>query len=130
VRELLTPQVLLLAGVASVVTAVLGAVGTAWAVVRLPADYVKDRQRHTDPAVGFGVRLGKNLLGFCALLFGAVMAVPGVPGPGLVTILLGVMLLDFPGKYAAERWLVRLPIVHRAIDELRARFGREPLQLP
>jgi hypothetical protein len=30
------------------------------------------------------------------------MSVPGVPGQGLLTILLGVMLLDFPGRRSLE----------------------------
>ncbi|MCK7492419.1 MAG: hypothetical protein MZW92_13070 [Comamonadaceae bacterium] len=31
---------------------------------------------------------------------------PGIPGRGLLTILIGVMLLDFPGKRRIERRLV------------------------
>ena len=128
-RELLTPQVLAVLGAVSVVLAVGGAFVTGWVVVRIPADYFSDRQRHA-VTHSLAMRVGKNLLGFVALMLGAVMVLPGVPGPGLITILLGVMLLDFPGKYAFERWLVRLKPVHRAIDEVRHRFGREPLQLP
>lgn len=128
-KELLTPQVLVILGAASMLFAVLGTAATAWVVVRLPADYFKDRERSA-PNASLGVRVGKNLLGCCALVLGLLMVLPGVPGPGLITMLLGIVLLDFPGKYAAERWLVRLKVVHRWIDGLRVRFGRAPLELP
>ena len=113
---------------------VLGALGTAWVVVRIPSDYFTSRTRHAMPTRHPVARallvIGKNLLGVCVLLLGVVMTIPGVPGPGLIVVLLALMLLDFPAKYAAERWLVRLKPVHTAIDTLRARAGREPLQLP
>jgi hypothetical protein len=69
----------------------------------------------------------KNALGFVLLALGVVMAMPLVPGPGLVFILLGLSLLDFPGKRKAERRLLAVPSVIRFLNEVRARFGREPL---
>ncbi len=128
-RELLSAQVVAAAGGISLVVSVLGAALTAWVVVRLPADYFCDKTRH-ETQLNPALRVGKNLLGLVALVLGLMMAIPGVPGPGLVTVLLAVVLLDFPGKYAAERWLVRRKLVHGAIDKLRRRFGRAPLQLP
>jgi hypothetical protein len=58
-----------------------------------------------------------------------MMSVPGVPGQGLLTILIGVMLLDFPGKRRLERWLLRRRGVLAAINKVRARYGRPPLVL-
>jgi hypothetical protein len=57
------------------------------------------------------------------------MSLPGVPGQGVLTILLGVMLLDFPGKRNLETRLVRQPRVFRSINALRARFDKPPLIL-
>lgn len=129
VRELLSAQAVVALGAASVVMAVLGAAVTAWIVVRLPSDYFRDRTRH-QTQLNPALRVGKNLLGLVAVGLGLFMAIPGIPGPGLITILLGVMLLDFPGKYRFERWLVHRKMIHGAIDQLRARFGRPPLLLP
>ena len=132
-NELLTPSVVAVLGAASVALAIAGALVTAWVVVRIPADYFMPRERHPvptrHPVVRVLLLVGKNLLGICALLLGAVMAVPGVPGPGLIVMLFALMLLDFPGKYAAERWLVTRKPVRNAIDTLRERAGREPLRL-
>jgi hypothetical protein len=71
--------------------------------------------------------VGKNLLGFVLVVAGVLMSLPGVPGQGVLTILMGVMLIDFPGKHRAERWLVTRRPVLAAVNRMRARVGREPL---
>jgi hypothetical protein len=47
----------------------------------------------------------------------------------VLTILLGIMLLDFPGKRSLEARIVSRPRVFRAINALRARFDKPPLLL-
>ena len=51
------------------------------------------------------------------------MSLPLVPGPGLVFILLGLSLLDFPGKRALQRRVVTRPFVLRVLNKTRTRFG-------
>ena len=63
------------------------------------------------------------------VLLGLIMAIPGVPGQGLLTALIGLTLLSFPGKRRLERRFVRMPALLRAINRLRARFARPPLEL-
>jgi len=71
----------------------------------------------------------KNVLGSLLILLGLLLSLPGVPGQGLLTILIGVMLLSFPGKRRLERWLISRPRVLSAINALRARFDKPPLVL-
>jgi hypothetical protein len=52
-----------------------------------------------------------------------------VPGQGVLTILLGIMLLDFPGKRALETRIISRPRVQTAVNALRARFDKPPLML-
>jgi hypothetical protein len=98
-------------------------------IVKLPATYFREdhpRDFWTDKHIGIraaGV-VGKNLLGVILVALGIVMSLPGVPGQGILTILLGVMLLDFPGKRRFERRLISRPSVFRAVNRLRARFGK------
>ena len=77
-------------------------------------------------ALGIGA---KNVAGILLVLVGIVMALPGVPGQGVLTILIGITLLDFPGKRGLELSLIRRPAVLRAVNQLRQRFGHPPLQL-
>ena len=72
---------------------------------------------------------GKNVLGVVLIAVGIVLSLPGVPGQGLLTILVGVLLLDVPGKRRLELRVVRRPKVAAAINRLRARFDKPPLDL-
>ena len=62
-------------------------------------------------------------------MIGIVLSLPGVPGQGLLTILLGIMLLDFPGRRKLEVKILSRPQVFKAINKLRHRFGKPPLKL-
>jgi hypothetical protein len=118
----------------SVVTFVLSIVATIIVLVKLPDTYFKaDHGREfwadTHPVLRWGGLVLKNLLGAVLVLFGVVMSLPGVPGQGVLTILMGVMLLDFPGKRRLELKLVSRPKVLRAVNGIRRRFDRPPLLL-
>jgi len=103
-------------------------------LIKLPADYFcshYDRQLWSGraPALRIAAAIGKNVLGILLVMLGIIMSLPGVPGQGLLTILLGVMLVDFPGKDRLERKLLHRPAIRNSIDRLRARFGKPPLLL-
>ena len=61
------------------------------------------------------------------LLLGIVMALPLVPGPGVLFILLGLSLLDMPGKRALERYIISRPLVLHSVNRMRARWNRPAL---
>ena len=103
-------------------------------VVRIPADYFHERHPFledlgtTHPVLRWALFALKNLTGVIVLLCGIAMLV--LPGQGLITIIIGLMLLNFPGKFAFERWLVSRPGVLRAINWMRVRANHAPLTLP
>jgi len=118
----------------SVVTFVVSIAVVTFVLVKLPANYFHsshDREFLTErhPVLRMVGIFLKNLLGLVLVGFGIVMSLPGVPGQGVLTILLGIMLLDFPGKRGLEVKLVSRPKVFHAINRLRARFSRPPLLL-
>ena len=103
-------------------------------MVKIPADYFKKgrpRKLWADKpkAVRYLGIFAKNLLGVVLVILGILMSLPGVPGQGILTILLGVMLLDFPGKQNLEYRLVSRPKVLSTINKLRHKFGKPKLQL-
>lgn len=103
-------------------------------LVKLPADYFDESRsleflKGFSPAVRLFLVIAKNVVGVLLVFLGVVLSLPGVPGQGLLTILLGVMLLDFPGRRRFERWLVGQPKVFSAINKLRNRFNKPPLVL-
>jgi len=123
-------QATIVAGLAVVTTAI--GVGM---VVWIPADHFQPGRPEPaswwrrQPVLRGGGLLIKNALGLLVGGLGIVMALPLVPGPGFVFILLGISLLDFPGKRNLERRLLGVPSVIRFLNEVRGRFGRAPLVL-
>jgi hypothetical protein len=101
-------------------------------IVQLPADYFQPALRQPFMAkwpkpLRWAGLLIKNLLGVLIVAIGIVLSLPGIPGQGLLMILLGLMLLDVPGKQAVVYRVIRIPRVIATINRLRARFGKAPL---
>ena len=80
--------------------------------------------------IGWLRKIGKNLLGIVLVALGVVLALPGVPGQGLLTIFAGILLLDFPGKHRLEGRLMSRPRMFRTVNRIRERFSKLPLVHP
>ncbi len=117
--------------VLAVSSAVASIVVIGYVLSRLPADYFVNpaARRIVDrhPVVHVLFAIGRNLLGVVLIVLGAIMSLPGVPGQGILTILMGVMLVDFPGKHHAERWLLTRRGVLAGVNKLRTKMGKPPL---
>ncbi len=117
----------------SVVTFVGSLIVVPFLVVRIPADYFARKERHGKswanyhPVVRGILLAGKNLLGYILIAAGLAMLV--LPGQGTLTILIGILLVDFPGKYRLERWVITRGPVLQSINWLRQRAGHAPLVL-
>jgi hypothetical protein len=103
-------------------------------LVLLPAEFLLDRFQRDwwidqHPVVRWSAKIAKNVCGAVLVLLGIILSLPGVPGQGLLTILIGLLLLDFPGKRRLERSLIERRGVAARINRLRACFGRPPLAL-
>jgi hypothetical protein len=111
---------------------VISLVAVAIVLIKLPATYFHSSHVRTafdNSWKGWTLWLGKNALGVVLVGLGILTSVPGIPGQGILTILLGIMLLDFPGRRRFELFLLRRPKVHQGINRLRRRFGKPPLVL-
>lgn len=102
-------------------------------VARMPSDHFVHpksgrswSRRH--PLLRGALWVGRNLLGALLIVAGVAMLI--LPGQGILTILIGLIVLEFPGKRALELRLVRRPRVRRAVDWMRRKAGRPPLVLP
>ena len=73
-------------------------------------------------------RVVKNLVGGVLLFAGLAMMV--LPGQGIITILVALTLLDFPGKRRLELRIIGQHHVRRAVNWIRARAGQPPLIVP
>ena len=101
-------------------------------VTRIPPDYFLHRRRHPEsgnyPFFNFILITIKNIIGAVFVVTGLLLFV--LPGQGLITLLLGLMIMNYPGKFALERWLIRRPHVLSSLNWLRGKFDHPPLESP
>jgi hypothetical protein len=101
-------------------------------LVRLSADYFDLRvprpwmQDH-HPVLRIVGHLVKNVIGTVFLLAGFLMLF--LPGQGVLTMLIGVSMLDFPGKRKLEAKLISQPAVLSVVNSMRKRRGKPPFVL-
>jgi len=94
----------------------------------LPEDYFLMPDRHhtswtkLHPLIRLPLLVIKNILGIIFLFAGILML--ALPGQGILTMIVGLALMDFPGKYHAERWIISRATVLRAINWIRTRAGK------
>ena len=101
------------------------------AIICLPTRYFVDERpfwQGQPRAVRLVGIVGKNLLGMSLVALGIALSIPGIPGQGLLTILIGLVLVDFPGKRRLVRILARRPWIQRSLNQFRTRLGRTPLE--
>ena len=102
-----------------------------WMVIKIPTNYF---QRQYRSKVYYGNKYLaitkfltgiKNILGLLLIVLGVIMLV--LPGQGILTILMGLFLMDFPGKYRLERKLVSMPKVLNSLNWIRTKANKAPL---
>lgn len=76
----------------------------------------------------FVMLLLRNFLGALLLLAGILMLF--LPGQGIITILISLLLLSFPGKYKLLNYLIHKPAVQRSLDWIRKKNHTEPFIWP
>jgi len=101
-------------------------------IIRIPEDYFAETKRHRwepwaheHPVIRWSLLITKNILGYIFIILGIAMLV--LPGQGILTIFIGIMFINFPGKYRLERWVVMRGPLLNTINKLRYRTGRAPL---
>ncbi|MCK5668525.1 MAG: hypothetical protein KAI15_05520 [Gammaproteobacteria bacterium] len=117
--------------VASFITFIATLIAVPVILARLPEDYFSLPDRHRmpwsdrHPVLRIPLLLVKNLLGLMFVFAGILML--ALPGQGILTIIIGLALMDFPGKYYAERWIVSRHSVLRLINWIRGKAANPAL---
>lgn len=67
--------------------------------------------------------------------FGTFLVIAGflmifLPGQGLLTMVLGISLLDFPGKRAVIDGILTFPSIQKALNWIREKANKEPFLFP
>lgn len=116
------------------VSSVFMFVGTLIAIpiilMRLPADYFDIRKprpwmENHHPVLRLLGHIVRNVVGAIFLFAGFLMLF--LPGQGVLTMLIGLSLIEFPGKRRVEAKIVGQSTVLSTINSMRAKFGKPPL---
>jgi hypothetical protein len=108
-------------------------VSVPWMVVRIPSDYFVSKHRPQTyfashhPLLRWTFWATRNVVGVMLILAGVAMLV--LPGQGLLTLAVGVFLMDFPGKHRLERRIIRFGPIWKSIRWLRRRSNVDPLRV-
>ncbi len=113
---------------------VVSLAATPWIVSTIPEDYFVDQYRHPlaeskrHPIIALILLIAKNILGIVLLLAGIIMLF--TPGQGLLSILFGLMIMNYPGKYRLECAIISKPFIFDTVNQLRRKRGAAPLKKP
>ncbi|TLY17613.1 MAG: hypothetical protein E6K69_01940 [Nitrospirae bacterium] len=116
------------------VLSIVGFVGSLIAIpfvlVRLPPQYFDVRHpriwmQEQHPVLRWVGLILKNVVGVVFFLAGVAMLF--LPGQGLLTMLIGLSMVDFPGKRRLESKVIGRPAVLKTINAMRQKFGQPPL---
>lgn len=99
----------------------------------LPEDYFLRRKIRTKPSwVPMPLHLiylvAKNVVGIVLIALGLAMLV--LPGQGLLTLIVGIILTDIPGERQAFLFVLRKTPVLKGMNWLRERKGIPPFRIP
>ena len=126
------PGLLIGLGASSIIIFITSILGISWFVAQIPEDYFLSSKRKPSkwkeqkPILRLAVLFGKNVIGLSLIIGGLLMLV--LPGQGLLTIVTGLLLINYPGKYKLEQKLVAIPSVFRALNWIRVKANKPPLK--
>ena len=105
-------------------------------IIRMDKEFFLDKNFLTDnisknthlrpinSSVTYVVKIAKIIFGVFLLVCGIVMLV--LPGQGLITMLIGLSLLPFPGKNKLEQNLLSRKSVRSSLNWIRVKANKEP----
>lgn len=114
----------------TVITIIISYGAIVFGMIKIPADYfsssyAKEIKHDKHFTIRWTALIVKNIVGFLLIIAGIIMIF--TPGPGVPTILLGLIMMDIPGKRPLEARLIQRPMVLSAVNDLRAKYGKPPL---
>ena len=118
-------------GAGSIIILLISALSIGYFVKKIPCDYFLNHKRgisdykSNNPIYWVIALVVKNLIGYCLICGGILMLV--LPGQGLLTILVGLMLSDYPGKFKLEKRIIQINLILKTINWYRAKSNIRPI---
>ena len=108
----------------------LSLLGLSWLISIIPHNYFVDKKRVSfikmkNPLMWLLIIIIKNLIGLILIICGILMLI--LPGQGVLTIITGLIFLDYPGKFRFERSLVRNKLILNSMNWIRRKLDKPDL---
>jgi len=132
VEQYISTDMLITLTALSIVFFVGSLIAIPFILVRLPTDFFDTRvprrwMEDHHPVLRMLGHVVKNVVGAIFLFAGFLMLF--LPGQGILTMLIGITMLDFPGKRKLEAKMIGQPAVLSTINNMRQKFGKPPLTI-
>lgn len=120
-------------GFSSLIIFIISLIFLPWLVAQIPSNYFTHKRREPSqwkqlhPLFRYMILVLKNIVGLTILLAGFAMII--LPGQGWLSIFLGLVLMDYPGKFQLERRIISQPKLFRFLNWLRRKQKQPPLLL-
>ena len=118
-------------GISSIAILVISALSIGYFIKKIPYDYFLNDKRgipdykNKNPVFWIITLALKNIIGYCLIMGGILMLV--LPGQGLLTILVGLMLSDYPGKFKLEKKIIKTTLILKTINWYRKKSSIPPI---
>ena len=126
------PGILVSLGIFSIFIFLFSIIGISWFIAYIPEDYFLGSRRQpikwvkNMPTLRFLFLCVKNFFDILLILGGILMLV--LPGQGFLTIVTGLILINYPGKFKLEQKIVSMPSVFKALNWIRIKANKAPLK--
>ena len=126
------PEILIGLGISSIFIFIISIIGISWFVAQIPEDYFLSAKRKPAKLIErktilrLLILFGKNIVGL-SLIFGGLLMIV-LPGQGLLTIITGLLLINYPGKFRLEQKIVGIPSVFKSLNWIRIKANKPPLK--
>ena len=118
-------------GITSFAVLIISALSIGYFIKQIPYDYFLNDKRgiseykDKNPIFWIVTLALKNIVGYCLIMGGILMLV--LPGQGLLTILVGLMLSDYPGKFKLEKRIIKTNLILKTINWYRKKSSIPPI---
>lgn len=117
----------------SLITFILSLLLLPYIVRKIPSDYFLKLSNEQPRVKDYDIKslfilLSRNIFGILLLFSGVAMLF--LPGQGLITIFISLLLLDFPGKKRFVTYLTGKKNVQNSINWIRKKSKKKPIKWP
>ena len=118
----------------SILILIFSIIGLGWFISQIPEDYFIHEKRQADNWDKYSsdtrviIIIVKNVIGIVMLISGLLLLI--LPGQGLLTMIIGLLLIDYPRKFQLEQKIISIPSVFRSLNWFRAKARKPNLLHP